>query len=295
MSDSSTTPATQRIPTTPSEPRPQPVRGARYRLWRLWLLIAVPVSYPVFVLGSLIMLSMIPISMLLHRTPAARTRWLRRVLHLGARLWVKFTEVVQILVLNIDDQRTELKAAAANSATPVLVIANHPSLIDVLLVSAALPNLCCVLKGALHYNPLFTLLIRHLDYLPNADPERMLAEGSKRLQAGEQLLIFPEGTRSVPGQALEFRFGAAELALRSGACALPVTLHSNSRYLSKGMPWYRFPPEKLHYQLELGPLLPADSDLPLTTRSDRRRARRALNERWRTHFEQRLTALGVGN
>lgn len=279
-------------------------------------------SYPLFVLGSLCMLVLVPVSMVICRDRKHQTRWLRRALHLGARLWVNLSQWLQLIRVEIDDRRTATgsdakpaKAAIPDDSPPTLIIANHPSLIDVLLVSAALPNLCCVLKGNLHYNPLFTLLIRYLDYLPNSDPELMLKEGSRRLQAGEQLLIFPEGTRTTPlplsGSAqrqqatdLHFRFGAAELAQRSGAAALPVVIHYKDHYLSKGYPWYRMPANVMHYRLEIGPAIPGpnpQSALPgcphnsSALRSERKKLRRRINERWINHFVERLTGPGVGN
>jgi len=278
MSDSSTTHRT--IETHPA---------VTHWVARAWRSLIFPLSYPIFVIGSAMMVAMIPIAVLRHRSKTERTRWLRAALHRGAQLWVGLNSQLGLLEVSVDDKR-----AAASSSGPMLVIANHPSLIDVLLITAALPNLCCVLKGALHYNPLFTLLIAHLDYLPNSDPERMLEEAQQRLSAGEHLLIFPEGTRTEPNKPLQFRMGAAEVAAKSGASVLPVTIHSNSRYLSKGYPWYRWPNDKLRYQLELGPTFP-----PAAAASDskkvRRSARRRLNDQWLNHFSQRLSARGVGN
>ena len=251
------------------------------------------------------MVALIPVAVVFFRDRKARTRWLRAALHKGAKLWLGFHELLGVLDVQIEDHREPGLRSNEDASTPVLVIANHPSLIDVLLITATLPNLCCVLKGALHYNPLFTTLIRYLDYLPNSDPERMLAEGNERLLAGEQLLIFPEGTRTEPGKPLQFRMGAAELAARSGACVLPVTIHTNSPYLSKGVPWYQWPTDRLCYRLELGPLLQSTSassaaaaGSTLSSADDkksRRRARRAINQVWRNHFAQRLAAHHVGN
>ena len=259
-------------------------------LWRAWQFLVIPICYPIFVIGSILMILLVPIATLRFRAKHERTRWLRTALHLGARTWMKVHKWLGVLDVSVIDSRTQ------EHAGPVLVIANHPSLIDVLLITATLPNLCCVLKGALHYNPLFTLLIRSLDYLPNSDPERMLEEAQDRLLAGERLLIFPEGTRTEPGRPPKFRLGAAELALRSETAVLPVTIHCNSRYLSKGHPWYQWPRDKLRYRLELGPMLAAPG--PLTeesSRADRRELRRAANALWEDHFDQRLSARGVGN
>ncbi len=272
-------------------------------LGSLWRLLVLPMSYPIFVVGSLIMLALVPVSLLRHRSTGDRTRWLRHALHRGAKLWVNFNQKLGILQLAVDDKRQSDDNQPA-AGQPLIVIANHPSLIDVLLITATVPNLCCVLKGTLHYNPLFTLLIRHLDYLPNSNPEQMLAEGTRRLEAGERLLIFPEGTRTAPSGSAEsgahsgllFRFGAAELALRSGAATLPITIHCNSSYLGKGHPWYQWPADSLRYRLEIGPTLLPCERLPLGANGVvRRKARRALNERWQTHFAQRLATQGVGN
>ena len=259
----------------------------RSLLWRAWRSLALPLSYPIFAIGSLVLLSLVPCAVLCFRDRRERTVWLRAALHNGARLWVKLAEALQIL----DVAETDLRPARpqSNTARPLLVIANHPSLIDVLLINAALPNLCCVLKGNLHYNPLFTVLIRCLDYLPNSDPEYLLNEGAARLAAGENLLIFPEGTRSEPGEPLDFKLGAAELALRSGCAVLPVTIHCASRYLSKRHPWYRLPADKLRYHLVIGPEQPGQAPIAATeSRSRRRAARRELNNRWRDHFTNQL-------
>lgn len=288
MSDSSTTDSA----TTPT---PAP------RLWRIWQFLVVPISYPLFVVGSAMMMALVPVALIRHRSRQKRTLWLRGALHQGAKLWVGLNVRLGMLRVNVDDKRQE-----PSNSGPLLAIANHPSLIDVLLITATLPNLCCVLKGDLHYNPLFTLLIKNLDYLPNSDPELMLEEAQARLQAGEQLLIFPEGTRTEPNRPLNFRMGAAELAVRSGVPVLPITLHSNSRYLSKGYPWYRWPSGRLRYQLELGPTQPPYDVTQHHTPTDRARsesasnkarraARRRLNSLWLDHFRQRLAALGVGN
>lgn len=253
------------------------------------------------------MLALVPISFIAFRERKRRTRWLRQALHHGARMWVDLTQRLLLIHVVVKDHR-EAGNRLDNSDKPTLVISNHPSLIDVLLISAAIPNLCCVLKGNLHYNPLFTFLIKYLDYLPNSDPEKMLEEGSARLRAGETLLIFPEGTRSAPPPTdletavsakppLVFRFGAAELARRSGANALPVVIHYNDRYFRKGHPWYRLPPNIMRFRLEIGPTVPGfgPPPTPPSTRSERKQVRNEINQAWINYFEERLNSPGMGN
>lgn len=291
----------------PPTPSPGPSAAAHspgFLIWRLWQHVAIALSYPLFVVGSSLLLALVPVSLLISRDRSQRINWMRRAFHNGAGLWVRMTESLGLISVEIDDKRLASQTAQRCGSPPLMVIANHPSLIDVLLINAALPDLCCVLKGDLHANPLFTLLIRHLDYLPNSDPERMLQEGSARLLQGERLLIFPEGTRTTRSQmqsatSLQFRLGAAELARRSGADALPVVIHYADEYLGKGHPWYKLPRDVLRFRLEIGPILagakhPTHAD-DGERRQARKQTRRHLNKRWIDHFVERLSRPGVGN
>lgn len=174
-----------------------------------------------------------------------------------------------------------------------LVVANHPSLIDVLWIVAAMPQVCCVLKSDVERNWLMRPLARDLGYLSNRDPEHLLAEGALRLAAGEVLLIFPEATRTLPGKLPDFRLGAAELLLRSGAPVHPLVIHTSQRYLSKAEPWYRFPDAPLAYRLCLHPAQGPFADKPETgqvkhTGQALRQRRRQINAELEALFHREL-------
>jgi 1-acyl-sn-glycerol-3-phosphate acyltransferase len=111
----------------------------------------------------------------------------------------------------------------------------------------------------------------------------MLADCEQRLTDGEILLIFPEATRSTPGQPISFRTGAAELALRTQAPLTTAIIHANTPYLSKSSAWYDFPAERLEYRIVFEP--------PFTTSSrtgSRRQRRRNLTARLETFYRQAL-------
>jgi 1-acyl-sn-glycerol-3-phosphate acyltransferase len=112
----------------------------------------------------------------------------------------------------------------------------------------------------------------------------LLVEGCARLQAGETLLVFPEATRTPPGRLPEFRLGAAELLVRSGATLYPVVIFKAGAYLSKSRAWYEFPKQPEHWHIEFDrPLAPDCSGNP-------RLARRRINAQLQEYFHQRLTA-----
>ena len=240
----------------------------------------MPLFYPSFGLACVLLLVLTGYAQLRVAQPAARTIWLRRQVQRIARTWLGWGTRLRLLRHDIDLQDPLTAEGPAR-----IVIANHPSLIDVIFVLAEIPNVCCVLKAELGHVPVLGVLIRKLDYLSNDDPERMLAEGAQRLAAGESLLIFPEGTRTKGAATMQFRLGAAELALRTGAAVLPVVIHYHGRYLSGVGRWYEFPEQQLHYTVEVGPEHPTPN---ASTALQRRKLRRPFNASIEHFVTQRL-------
>lgn len=240
----------------------------------------MPLFYPSFGLACVLLLAFTGYAQLRFDAAPARTRWLRRQVQKIARIWLGWGTRLRLLRHDID-----LRMALPDDGSAQIVVANHPSLVDVIFVVAEVPNVCCVLKAELGHVPILGMLVRKLDYLSNDDPERLLEQGSARLAAGESLLIFPEGTRTKGAPSIRFRLGAAELALRSGAPILPIIIHYQGRYLSGIGRWYEFPQRQLHYTLEIGP----ERVTPCAASgTDRRKLRRPLNQDLEDYITQRL-------
>ena len=119
-------------------------------------------------------------------------------------------------------------------------------------------------------------LVEELDYVSNHDPEQLLAEGSRRLANGEAVLVFPEATRTRPGQLPEFRLGAAELLVRSGALVHPIVIHTTETYLTKEHAWYRFPKKPMRWRIDFTP--PQKPDISGNARTARRRITAQLQD-----------------
>ena len=132
---------------------------------------------------------------------------------------------------------------------PILVVANHPTLIDVVLLVAAMPQADCIVKTAAERHPLLRRLVKGAGYIPNDRPEPLIAAGTECLRQGRSLLLFPEGTRSPEGRLGAFRRGAARIALRSGSDLVPVVITCSPPTLMKGQPWYDVPECAAHITL----------------------------------------------
>lgn len=133
-----------------------------------------------------------------------------------------------------------------------LIIANHPSLIDVVLLIAFVPGAGCVVKKAAWRNPSMVIAVSAADYVPNAPTEQMIERATTALSAGECLIMFPEGTRTVPHQATHLHRGAASIAIRAATVVTPVLIRVEPPTLSKSVPWYRIPATRSHFSLCVG-------------------------------------------
>jgi 1-acyl-sn-glycerol-3-phosphate acyltransferase len=138
-----------------------------------------------------------------------------------------------------------------------LIVANHPTLIDVVFLVWLTPEAGCVVKRALWRNPVLRWPVIWAGYIPNTEGAQLVQDCARVLKGGRSLLVFPEGTRSVPGKPLALKRGAAQVALASGADVLPVTIVCDVPFLTKGSHWYRVPARRPHFTITVGQPIPA--------------------------------------
>ena len=132
-----------------------------------------------------------------------------------------------------------------------LVVANHPSLLDYVILASRMPRCDCIVKQALLQNPFLRGVIKAAGYLVNAGSDALLLACEARLQAGGTLLIFPEGTRSLPGQPMTLQRGAANIALRAGSDVRIVHISCHPPMLTKHGKWYEIPPVKPQFVITI--------------------------------------------
>ncbi|WP_119461714.1 lysophospholipid acyltransferase family protein [Rhodospirillaceae bacterium SYSU D60014] len=114
-----------------------------------------------------------------------------------------------------------------STARPTLFVSNHSSYADITVLGGLIPG-CFVAKAEVAAWPLFGLLAK-LQRTVFIDRQRRSTRNqrddmAKRLEAGQNLILFPEGTSDDGNRLLPFRsalFSTAERRLDSGA-ALPV-------------------------------------------------------------------------
>jgi 1-acyl-sn-glycerol-3-phosphate acyltransferase len=155
----------------------------------------------------------------------------------------------------------DLEALDALRADGGLVIApNHPALLDVLLVASRLPRITCIMKAELWDNVLLGGGARLARYIRNDSPRSMIKLAIEEIAHGSQLLVFPEGTRTVRSPVGRFKPGFALIAQRAGVPVQTVFIETNSPFLGKGWRWSRRPCFPIRYRVRLGRRFAVDGD-----------------------------------
>ena len=142
----------------------------------------------------------------------------------------------------------------------LIIVANHPSMLDALMLVARLPKSACIMKASLVHNPFLGPGARLARYIRNDSAYGMIRCAVKDLQDGGQLVMFPEGTRTTQWPVNLFHASFALIAKRAQAPVQAVFIDTRSPYLGKGWPLWRLPPLPIHFSVRLGRRFEPPSD-----------------------------------
>ncbi len=134
----------------------------------------------------------------------------------------------------------------------LIIAANHPSMVDAMLIVARLPRSVCIMKAALMHNIFLGAGARLAGYISNDSPRHMVRRAVADLKEGGQLVLFPEGTRTVNRPLDAFRPGVTLIAHRADVPIQTVIIETDSPYLGKTWPIWRLPPLPIVFKLRLG-------------------------------------------
>ncbi len=134
----------------------------------------------------------------------------------------------------------------------IVIACNHPTMLDAVLVVSRLPRVVCITKAALWNNLFLGGGIRLAGYLRNDAPVPMIRRAGEAIREGQQLLIFPEGSRTERPPISNFHRSFAVMARAAGAPVQTVFIEADSPYLRKGWPLFREPKLPLVFRFRLG-------------------------------------------
>jgi 1-acyl-sn-glycerol-3-phosphate acyltransferase len=216
------------------------------KLNHAWRIFATGFVFVLFGVGGLfISITMFPLLRLSTWNADTARRRIQRGMQVTFWVFMETMRVLGILTYRVEGAERLRERGR-------LVVANHPTLIDVVLLVSLMPEVDCIVKHGLWRNPFLRWPVSWAGYLPNSEGEELIKECAATLRRGHSLLVFPEGTRTVPGQPLRMHRGAAHIALAADVELLPVTIRCDPPTLFKGNPWYRVPARRFHMQVVVG-------------------------------------------
>ncbi len=256
-----------RLRRAPAPPAVQLLRLAGATAWpavrRMWR-AGLAVAYGLYVWLVAILFA-IPLTVLVLALPGRRAPW--RVAHWLAR-WALRAARIPVTVMRESERRIE---------PPCVVVANHCSYIDSLVLIALLPQPHrFVAKRELKWVPVLGAVLIRLGtlFIERAAALESLAEIERlrdRLARGDALVVFPEGTFTSVTGLRPLRLGAFELAARAGVPVLPIALRGTRTVLRDG----RWLPRRAAVSASIGTALgPLTAESPFAAAVELRDAAR---------------------
>ena len=215
--------------------------GLMIRFWRGFLVVS---AFVVFGIASLILgLIYIPIGKIFIKNKR------KTFSHLIHKLWCSYTHFLmwlRIFKLNL------------YNITPLngkIIVATHPSFIDILILIGLYDNSLCLAKKELLNNIFLKNIIKNV-YIPNnIELDEFKQICTDALNDGYNIIIFPTGTRTCKGEELKIHKGAAALQISSGVDIIPIKMECDYSFLQKGKPIYDAGDKTITYKIsQLAPI-----------------------------------------
>ena len=253
---------------------------------RSWRILRTGLAFACFGFLSLVLaLVAMPLLRLLPGTPRRKEIRCQHGVHWFVRVFMRGMQILRV---------TSIRAEGGEKLREpgLLIVANHPTLLDAILLICLMPQADCVIKGSHFDNAFLGASARGAGYVPNWDGPSLVADCAERLIQGRSVIIFPEGTRSPVGELGPFARGAAHIALRSGRDPVPVTIRCDPATLYRGKAWWDVPHRMFTLSVHVGDPLPV-KDIVDSTMS-RARAARAVTAALREYFEREVATPAPG-
>jgi 1-acyl-sn-glycerol-3-phosphate acyltransferase len=178
------------------------------------------------------------------KEPGRRAVQARRITSVSFSCYIWLLQALKLLTL-------EIHGGEKLQGQGLLICPSHPTLIDVVILMSRVENANCIVKAALLKNYFLCAPVKTCGFVANDSGEALIGECCESLAAGDNLIIFPEGTRTKPGREPHFQHGAAAVSLASGKPIIPVRIQCVPPTLSKGAPWYRVPERRMHFTIQV--------------------------------------------
>ncbi|NVM77846.1 1-acyl-sn-glycerol-3-phosphate acyltransferase [Duganella sp. SG902] len=212
---------------------------------RYWRVFATGLSFAVFGIGGLLLRVLVfPLLNVFVWRPERRVVAARTTIRLAFRAYVDLMRALGVL-------RYEVRGLEKLDRGGLLILANHPTLIDTVFLMAFVKNADCIVKSGLWNNPFTRGPVRAAGYISNDSGAGLVDDCIASLERGNNLIVFPEGTRTPASGTISMKRGAANIAVRGARDMTPVLIRCEPATLGKGEKWWRVPPRRVLIQIDV--------------------------------------------
>ncbi len=144
---------------------------------------------------------------------------------------------------------------------PMVLVANHPALLDAMLVAARVPNMVGIMKADVRLSPIYAGAAFLAGYARADRPIEMIHAMVKAIQSGQHVLVFPESTRTVHRPVNPFKGNFALIAKQARVPVQTLIIETDSPYLGKGWSMFIKPRMPVCFTVRLGRRFGAGMDV----------------------------------
>ena len=154
-----------------------------------------------------------------------RRKKFARIIKISWKFFISVMENSKEIKVHIDGKLSDIKGK--------VVVASHPSFIDIILLIGNMPASLCLAKKDLLKNPVMRNIVKSLYIINDVEPEEFKKSAVEALNDGYNIIIFPTGTRTLPGEDVKIHKGAAQIAIAAGVDIIPVRIETDFPFLIK--------------------------------------------------------------
>ncbi len=176
-----------------------------------------------------------------------RKLYYSNIIHYSWKFFYRMFEVTKMIKVNVEDKEK------ITNLSGQIVVASHPSLIDIIILVGLIPKSICLAKQSLTKNFLLKNILTNIYITNDVDIEEFKKNAIDALNQGYNVIIFPTGTRHKPNEELKVHKGAAMLAIAAQKPVVPISIKCSYGFLQAGQPIYECGSKIVMYNIKLMP------------------------------------------
>ena len=221
-----------------------PVKNRPLYIYRI---IVKVLCFFVFGLGTIILVfPVLPVLLLFSGSAEKFQKNARRLISASFRFFIFMMKSLRGLEFEAPDNEF------FKNQKSKIIVANHPSLLDIVMIISLIPNADVIVQGY-HSKTILGGVVKRLYILNTLSFEELTAACKASLEKGNCLVIFPEGTRTRRNEKMRLKKGAARISLLTGAEIVVAYIGGTDKYgIGKKEPFLSYNhTEKYVYRITL--------------------------------------------